>query len=228
MAEAPSLSPSARPAEPVSAGSEPYVGPRPVGHGEVLYGRDPEVAALVDLVIAKRIVLLYSPSGAGKTSLLNAGLIPALQAEGFCVLPVIRVNQGFPPPGPQAAGAAAVDRYTLSALQSLEAVINLPSPEGESGASASVAPVDITQDPSYVVVTIDEDDTVWVEDEEVFGEQNLRSKLRTVRSEGDERDGLLVIGDPDATHGQLVTVLDAGADAGFKELMFSVGEQPEG
>src|ERR671928_1345625 len=96
MAEAPTLSPSAGVAEAPAPPAEPYVGPRPVGQGEVLYGRDHELATLVDLVIAKRIVLLYSPSGAGKTSLVNAGVIPALQAEEFVVLPVIRVNQGPP------------------------------------------------------------------------------------------------------------------------------------
>src|SRR4051794_25017556 len=116
-----SPAPRAEIAEPPAPPSEPYVGPRPVGQGEVLYGRDHELAALVDLVIAKRIVLLYSPSGAGKTSLVNAGVIPALEAEGFRVLPVIRVNQEPPPEDGQTAGTAAVDRYTLSALQSLEA-----------------------------------------------------------------------------------------------------------
>ena len=46
----------------------PYVGPRAFQYGETLYGRDREVVELLDLVIAERIVLLYSPSGAGKTS----------------------------------------------------------------------------------------------------------------------------------------------------------------
>ena len=38
-------------------------------------------ANLLDLLIAERIVLLYSPSGAGKTSLIQAGLIPELEKE---------------------------------------------------------------------------------------------------------------------------------------------------
>ena len=118
--------------------------------------------------------------------------------------------------------------FLVTSLQSLEAVINLPSPETESGASANVVSTDITSDPSTIVVTIDEDDTVWVEDEEIFGEMNLRSRLRAAKAEGDDRNGMLVIGDPDATHGTLVMVLDAGADAGLTELMFSVGEAPEG
>jgi len=48
----------------------PYVGPRSFRTGETLYGRDRELGELLDRLIAERIVLLYSPSGAGKTSFL--------------------------------------------------------------------------------------------------------------------------------------------------------------
>ncbi len=58
----------------------------------MLYGRERETSKLLNLLIAERIVLLYSPSGAGKTSLVQAALIPQLEAEGFAVLPVIRVS----------------------------------------------------------------------------------------------------------------------------------------
>jgi hypothetical protein len=94
----------------------PYPGPRSFQRGERLYGRDRETAALLDLLIAERIILLYSPSGAGKTSLLQAGLIPALEAEGFRILPTMRVNAALPG---SAAGNAA-NRYALSCLLSLE------------------------------------------------------------------------------------------------------------
>jgi hypothetical protein len=33
---------------------------------------------------------------------------------------------------------------------------------------------------------------------------------------------MLVVGSPDASHGTFVMVLDAGADAGFAEMNFSV------
>ncbi len=42
--------------------------------------------------MAHRVVLLYAQSGAGKTSLLNAGLIPSLEQEGFVPLPTVRVR----------------------------------------------------------------------------------------------------------------------------------------
>jgi WD40 repeat protein len=91
----------------------PYVGPRAFRTGEQLYGRDWEVRELLNHLIAERIVLLHSPSGAGKTSLIRAGLVPHLEAEGFRVLPIIRVNQELP------VGVAA-NRYTYSVMLSLE------------------------------------------------------------------------------------------------------------
>jgi WD40 repeat protein len=100
----------------------PYVGPRAFETGETLYGRDHELRDLLDLLIAERIVLLYSPSGAGKSSLIHAGLVPRLREVGFQVLPVIRVNQEPPqsPLRPEPSGPAPVNRYIFSTLLSLE------------------------------------------------------------------------------------------------------------
>jgi WD40 repeat protein len=76
----------------------PYPGPRPFEQGEqsLFFGRDREVKELLSLIIAHRVVVLYAQSGAGKTSLLNAGLAPLLIEEGFEILPVARVR-GFEP-----------------------------------------------------------------------------------------------------------------------------------
>jgi WD40 repeat protein len=95
----------------------PYVGPRAFETGEKLYGRDRETRELLDHLIAERIVVFYSPSGAGKTSLIRAGLIPQLQEEGFYVLPVVRVN--LEPPTAQVE-LNPPNRYIFSALISLE------------------------------------------------------------------------------------------------------------
>jgi len=73
----------------------PYVGPRAFQTGEKLFGRDRDVLNLQYLFLAERVVLLVSPSGAGKTSLIQAGLIPELK-EKFDFTPIIRVNQEPP------------------------------------------------------------------------------------------------------------------------------------
>lgn len=99
----------------MSGRANPFVGPRAFATGEPLYGRDRERAALLDLLIAERIVLLHAPSGAGKSSLIQAGLVPDLIAEGFVVRPVIRVGMEPPPGAPPGA-----NRHLLSALLSLE------------------------------------------------------------------------------------------------------------
>jgi tetratricopeptide (TPR) repeat protein len=74
--------------------STPFVGPRPFKREDasLFFGRTDEADELLSLVVAEREVLLYAQSGAGKTSLLNAGLRPLLEREGFEVLPVARVR----------------------------------------------------------------------------------------------------------------------------------------
>ncbi len=104
----------------------PYVGPRSFQTGETLYGRERETLELLDLLIAERIVLLYSPSGAGKTSLIQAALVPKLREEGFTVMPPTRVSAAPPPlpppPGsrPEARATSAPNRFIVSTILSLE------------------------------------------------------------------------------------------------------------
>jgi hypothetical protein len=100
----------------------PYVGPRPIGGvahpHEKIYGREREIDELTNMVIAERIVLMYSPSGAGKSSVLQAGLIPELERSRFTVRPIIRV--GIEPPAEVNFDPANGNRYVLSSLISME------------------------------------------------------------------------------------------------------------
>jgi WD40 repeat protein len=75
--------------------ANPYVGPRPFERDDAprFFGRAREVRDVASLVVAQRVLLLYSASGAGKSSLLNAGVLPKLDEEkGFDVLPVGRLH----------------------------------------------------------------------------------------------------------------------------------------
>jgi tetratricopeptide (TPR) repeat protein len=77
-----------------SSGAAPYPGPRPFTPDEspLFKGRDKESRDVRDLLLSYQVVVLYSKSGAGKSSLVNAGLRPLMIEEGFEVLPVARVG----------------------------------------------------------------------------------------------------------------------------------------
>jgi hypothetical protein len=99
-----SIEASAKDVQPTPDSKNPYVGPRPfeVHERRLFFGRDWEAEELVALVVAHPAVLFYAQSGAGKSSLLNARIVPKLEAEEGCeVLPVARVR-GDNPAGIQA------------------------------------------------------------------------------------------------------------------------------
>jgi WD40 repeat protein len=95
----------------------PYVGATVIQDPRLFYGRDAETDAVVDNLLAYRILLLFSPSGAGKSSLIESGVKPRLQKD-FHILPTIRVNRK-PQPGEIPEGTT-YNRFTLSALLSLQ------------------------------------------------------------------------------------------------------------
>jgi hypothetical protein len=72
----------------------PFVGPRPfeIEDSDRFFGRTRELEELFSLIIAHRAILVYAQSGAGKTSLLKAGVIPRLVQQGYKVLPPARVQ----------------------------------------------------------------------------------------------------------------------------------------
>ena len=78
-------------------------------------------------------MLLSSPSGAGKTSLVQAALIPELVREGFRVLPTMR--PGLLAEDVAQLGKLRFNRYVLSLLLSLEREL----PEAEQTPLAELA-----------------------------------------------------------------------------------------
>ena len=73
---------------------QPYVGPKSFEEKDqrLFFGRDAEANDLFSLIVAHQVVLIYAQSGAGKTSLLNAKIIPSLKSKGYEVLPLARVQ----------------------------------------------------------------------------------------------------------------------------------------
>jgi hypothetical protein len=109
-ASAPQLPPAGS-----AAAAGPYVGPRAFRPGEALHGRERETRDLTELLAAERIVLCHSPSGAGKTSLIQALLVPTLEPR-FAVRGPARVSE------PASVGFEGSNQYVLSTLLGMEAV----------------------------------------------------------------------------------------------------------
>lgn len=105
---------------------------------ELFFGRENETARLVARILSSAFTLLHAPSGAGKTSLLNASAIPDLEARGWSVVrttvgddPVLQlcnstIDSLLPPPAAEAvairrcrealAGDVAADAISLEQI----------------------------------------------------------------------------------------------------------------
>ena len=70
-----------------------YPGLKPFERSQsaVFYGRGEDVQRLTNLVVRERLVVLFAKSGIGKTSLLQAGVAPELERQGFAPV-FIRVD----------------------------------------------------------------------------------------------------------------------------------------
>src|SRR5579863_7680048 len=72
------------------------------------FGREEEVAELGRRVQRKLLTVLFGQSGLGKTSILRAGLVPRLRAQGYCPVYVrIDYARGAPEPSVQIKQAIA-------------------------------------------------------------------------------------------------------------------------
>ncbi|HEY5101464.1 MAG TPA: hypothetical protein VII70_01675 [Steroidobacteraceae bacterium] len=73
------------------------------------YGRDEEVAELARRVQRKLLTVLFGQSGLGKTSILRAGLVPRLRAQGYCPV-YVRIDYAKAAPEPAVQIKQAIAR----------------------------------------------------------------------------------------------------------------------
>jgi len=108
---------------------DPYVGPRPFERNpddkKRFFGRDKETDEILSLIFSHPIVLIYAQSGAGKTSIFNACVIPALEEHGLQVLKVARVVTTYATDGSltsaikDSQSSHDVNQYVFNLLQSI-------------------------------------------------------------------------------------------------------------
>lgn len=119
--------------------------------------------------------------------------------------------------------------FLVTSLQTIDSVIDLPRPDGKKGLARTQvdAPDEQPQD-TAITVRIDRADRISVDGMEVRGPDEVFLRLRELRGGPNHPTVLSVIGHGDATHGTLVSVLDAGQELGFEKIRFGVVEDNEG
>ena len=78
---------------------------------EYFHGRDEEIGELCRRVQRKTLTTLFGQSGLGKTSILRAGVVPRLRAEGYCAA-YVRVDYSAEAPPPAEQLKQAIFRAT--------------------------------------------------------------------------------------------------------------------
>ena len=93
--------------------SKPYKGPDSyqVEDAALFFGREQDAEQLAALILSSRITLLHAQSGAGKTSLINALVIPKLEEKGWIPVRVLPQND------PIASAWISVLGYVLPPVQ---------------------------------------------------------------------------------------------------------------
>lgn len=115
--------------------------------------------------------------------------------------------------------------FMVTSMEGSYSSIKMPTPDPQKTASSGRRSVsEFDNDKEYVVVRIDRENTVWLNDSEVQGEQELLVRLRELRHSGSAPSHMLVLGNSEAKHGKVVMVLDAGSDAGMEEVQLAVDD----
>ncbi len=121
--------------------------------------------------------------------------------------------------------------FMVTAAFSLQKSIEIPAPDPEQAEQARTIQ-QIEDDTDYVVVQVDQDNTIWVGESEAPSEQDLLVKLRAARfAGGGPRHGgpskLLVLADTGCRHETVVRVLDAGNAVGFESLRLATVDEDD-
>jgi biopolymer transport protein ExbD len=116
--------------------------------------------------------------------------------------------------------------FMVTSMEGVYSSINMPSPDPQKMASSGKRSVsDFQSDKEFVIVRIDRDNSLWLNDSEISGEQELLVKLRELRQGSSAPNRMLVLGNSEAKHGMVVMVLDAGSDVGMEDVQLAVDDE---
>ncbi|MFN8061284.1 MAG: SUMF1/EgtB/PvdO family nonheme iron enzyme [Vicinamibacterales bacterium] len=137
------------PAEPERLPEEPYPLHRPDDHPKTVAGRDADVRELASKVrLSPLVLLVHAASGAGKSSLLRAGLVPTLRRDGrlVCYEPSL--------------GRPGLARRLANAVLELPASLELRDDDADTSAFAACMVHAARRSGRRVVLVLDQVDDV--------------------------------------------------------------------
>ena len=86
--------------------------------------------------------------------------------------------------------------FLVTSTQPVESTMDMPPPKAEGSAAATTS-ADQSDHADFIQVRIEEDDSIWVDDEQAFSEVDLRVRLKQARDDGTHGEGVFVMGDAD-------------------------------
>jgi biopolymer transport protein ExbD len=126
--------------------------------------------------------------------------------------------------------------FMLTASFTMQKSLNVPKPESTEPSTQAKSVEDFRQNPDYVVVRVDAQNTFhvssgsWEDEIEAPSKQELLVRLREARqgdAQGNVPSKMLVLANGEALHEWVVTAIDAGNDVGMDDVQLVTVEDDE-
>jgi formylglycine-generating enzyme required for sulfatase activity/type II secretory pathway predicted ATPase ExeA len=156
----------------------PYVGLQAFDRNTAKYfcGRDRQIDLLLQKIEASRFVPVIGASGSGKSSVVKAGLIPALAKQGWCILPPIK---------PWTDPLAILKKALVEQFYKLPREIQKAYVKLESEGLNAILP----EGSQRVLLVVDQFEELFT----VCANEEERKKFIRLLAEGADREGRLTI-----------------------------------
>jgi biopolymer transport protein ExbD/DNA-directed RNA polymerase subunit RPC12/RpoP len=117
--------------------------------------------------------------------------------------------------------------FMVTSMQGLYSAIAIPPPSAEKSTAKVKKTISDFDSSEYVIVRLDRDNNMFIEQDKIPSEQELRVRLRNAR-EGKKGTPpvkkLMILGNGDANTVTLVKVIDAGNAAGMDEVQMALDD----
>jgi biopolymer transport protein ExbD len=116
--------------------------------------------------------------------------------------------------------------FIVTAVQQIISSVDMGQPVAPAATDRPGRVVEIAEEKGKkVTVHITADDLIWVDDDQIPNEQDLKVRLREEQSNGAQQ--MQIIGHDEAHSFSLVMVLDSGYETGFQDIQLSVLTQDD-